>query len=488
MPVATHTIAATERVAAAAADRPVLTTIPDVQILAVGSWDAHTPDGRKATVTTEDIAAMVAAARDGHVRPAIVKLGHDSTLNDGAPALGRVENLRASDDGMTLIGDLVGVPTWLADIAASAYPRRSAEWVQGYTTDTGRQFDSVLTAISLLGEAYPAVETLEDIRALFASTAPTLLPVTTPEGGVTQARQEDRLPATIQARVEVDRIVRAFYDSSPDWSWVREVYVDPPELIIDDDEGGLFRLPYAIDGDTVSFGDRTPVRIDYIDTPAAKVAAAASSPRGRLLACFATKAATRQNNDQEGPAMTPINLDALRVRLGLPEDADTDAINAALAALPEDTADAPVEVAEVVAITPTDEATETDEAADAAVEPEPIAAAARVDEALERRLAAAERELADRRDRETIARRDTVIAAAVQDGRLSPADRDEYRELIDIDEDRITRILAARESRVPLAARGEIREDTVIAAESAPLSDSPLLNERQRESLKARGL
>lgn len=473
-------------VMATASDRPILSTIPSIEILAVGSWDAHTPDGQPARVTAEDLVAMVAAARDGHVRPAIVKLGHDSTLNDGAPALGRVENLRVSEDGMTLLGDLVGVPTWLADIAASAYPRRSAEWYQNYTTDTGRKFDSVLTAVSLLGEAYPAVETLEDIQALFAATAPELVPVkagATHEAVITATKGEP-MSQPVKARVDVDEVCRSFYDASGDWSWIREVYIDPPELIIDDDNGNLFRLPYTVTGDTVQFGDRTSVRVDYIDQKKA-----AAEGRQRVLV-FASKAASRPSTPKENPMDDQVRV-FLEAQGVDPAQATEDQINAASVFVAAGIDPPKAKADDVPEVEKTDDtkvqepvATTDDEKADV---PEPIAAKAQVDDALEKRLAAAEGKLAQRDENDTKSRRDTVIAAAITDGRLTPAERDEYRGLIDLDEDRITRILAARPVVVPLGERGVAASDDTSVQGSA-LSDSPLLNQRERQALLARGL
>ena len=43
------------------------------------------------------------------------------------PSVGRIENLRLTNNSQTLVGDLVGVPVWLAKVMPSAYPRRSIE-------------------------------------------------------------------------------------------------------------------------------------------------------------------------------------------------------------------------------------------------------------------------------------------------------------------------------------------------------------------------
>lgn len=57
--------------------------------------------------------------------------------------------------------DLVGVPGWLADIVASAYPSRS---IEATTTDDG---DMRITALELLGVTAPGVHDIEDLRSLY---------------------------------------------------------------------------------------------------------------------------------------------------------------------------------------------------------------------------------------------------------------------------------------------------------------------------------
>src|SRR5919202_240222 len=145
-----------------------LKTVPNVEILATGEWDAATGPF---ICKKEDILAALAAWDDPAVRSPIVKLGHKSPLGDGEPALGRWVNPRLNEDGTVLIADAVGVPEWLADCMASAYPRRSIEGMRGVVTATGHKHRLMLTAVSLLGAEYPAVTTLDDLQMLFAATS-----------------------------------------------------------------------------------------------------------------------------------------------------------------------------------------------------------------------------------------------------------------------------------------------------------------------------
>ena len=128
----------------------------------------------RATVTPEDLQAVVDAYQDREVDRARVKLGHVSSLNDqalgdGAPAFGWVDNPRVSDDGKTLLGDLVDVPRRLGEVVGRAYKNVSVELRKGVKTPSGKTHPTVLSGLALLGAAAPAVKGLDDLVALYAS-------------------------------------------------------------------------------------------------------------------------------------------------------------------------------------------------------------------------------------------------------------------------------------------------------------------------------
>lgn len=128
----------------------------------------------RATVTPEDLAAVVDAYQDGEVDKARVKLGHVSSLNDqalgdGAPAFGWVSNPRVSDDGKTLLGDLVDVPRRLGEVVGRGYRNVSVELRKNVRTPSGKTHPTVLSGLALLGAAAPAVKGLDDLVALYAS-------------------------------------------------------------------------------------------------------------------------------------------------------------------------------------------------------------------------------------------------------------------------------------------------------------------------------
>lgn len=147
---------------------PETTTIPNVELVRAGTWAASTG---VTVIGTEDLEAMLAAAQDGEVDAAAVRIGHVDPRFDGEPALGWVGNLRLSDDGKALIGDLIEVPTKLAEVIPRAFRRRSVEIAWGVRTPKGKRYKAALSGLALLGVTPPAVKGLADVLALFAEDA-----------------------------------------------------------------------------------------------------------------------------------------------------------------------------------------------------------------------------------------------------------------------------------------------------------------------------
>lgn len=346
-----------------------LTTIPDVELLEVGlDWATSTG---VFSFTEDDLVSAIASQADPGVRTPIVKLGHVDPRFDGQPAFGRVENLRLTNNGQTLVGDLVAVPVWLASIMGSAYPRRSIEGFFSAETQTGNRHPFVLTALALLGDAYPAIDTLEDVSACYGSEVPTLVPVgdlteIAATGALVRAtRVEDIMPEVkagtltrtpVRASTSASQVVDAFYGSrtaDQQWWWVRDVLVDPSELLVDDDEGSLYLVAYTVDGDDVTFGEPRKVKAEYREVaarayPAQVVAASYGDPvaAGRPEPSTASEGegGTLSPNETDsgttlpGEAPTkgePMNLTeeakaTLRANLGLPVDATDEDVSAAI--------------------------------------------------------------------------------------------------------------------------------------------------------------
>lgn len=139
-----------------------------VPLAEVGVWDASTG---QVELTTADLADAVAA--QDYLPSPVIKLGHtDPRFNadnfDADPAVGRVVNLRTTNNGRTLVGDLVDIPTWFADEMVTAFPQRSIEATAPLTV-AGKRFAFAVTALALLGSTWPAVSSLADLRDLYST-------------------------------------------------------------------------------------------------------------------------------------------------------------------------------------------------------------------------------------------------------------------------------------------------------------------------------
>lgn len=141
------------------------------------------------------------------------------------------------------------------------------------------------------------------------------------------------MPAQIAAALTTEDVRRAYYNQlgpGQDWWWIRELQLDPLALIVDDDEGGLWRVPVTVSGDDVTFAAPEAVRVEYVAASAADPTSATPTPPRRIV--FADRAASR-----EGVSMDPTEYRRL---LGLPDDATDEAVReraAALLARPEPT-------------------------------------------------------------------------------------------------------------------------------------------------------
>jgi hypothetical protein len=148
-----------------------LITIEQVPIARVGDWPAA---GGSGVIEASDIASMVAASHDPEIQaagPIRGWLGHNGAMNEWGepvardplntadPAIGTVQNLTASDDGQTLLADLVDIP----EIVAVFWPQRSIETVHGVVTSNGTRYQTVLTGMAYLGRSDPAVGGMPDL-------------------------------------------------------------------------------------------------------------------------------------------------------------------------------------------------------------------------------------------------------------------------------------------------------------------------------------
>lgn len=485
---------------------PPLVTVRDVEICATGI-EYPLASGPQ-TFTEDDLVDAVMAQDDpavsqprtwlGHIDDDRFHVGRAKMAKSAEPSLGTVTNMRMSEDNQTIIGDIEGVPRWLANILGTAYPNRSIEGYMEAETVTGKKWRLVITDLALLGVRWPGVSTLEDLQILFYSEE-------TPEGIVleemaaveatTGGEGMSLLKAArkkMEASVNVDDVRRAYYDTlgpAQEWWWVRSIILDDNGenvLIVDDDAGELYRVPFTISGDTVEFGDPTEVKVEY--APVAAGRGEEESPKslglivsgGRLAASFTSRADSRPESttEEESPmGMTVEQIRTLRERTGLseeqlPDNATDEQINSALGAIPQPAA-TPPEGSSSGDGDGSGEGTQEGTPAEGDGVPEgqeqlPLAAQAAAPKTVEvpaeewarvQANAAAGAQVAAQSED---TRRSGIVAAAVKEGRIAPAQRSHFENMFKSDPAGTEKLLTAKvedgglmPGTIPVEARGQ---------------------------------
>lgn len=345
----------------------LLSTVRNVEICAVGIEYPLSTGPR--TFTPDDLLSAVAAQDDPAIKSPRIWLGHPddqrfhagrtTPVGSAEPALGTCTDMRIEDEGMTLVTDLSGTPTWIAKIMASAYPNRSVDGYVDAISVSGKRWPLVITDLALLGVQWPGVSNLKDIQALYSVDGPDNVVVeeATPIAAVAASIK-------ISAQAELEKIRRDFVNAVeagdlpiPGWPWIRVVLNDPNELIVDDDQGGLWAVAYDASGDTVTFSTPVQKKIQYVNAsqkrdPTARTLLASMLANGRQVAAsWDTRAASRPAIKQGGSAVDSVIIESLRKAHGLtaeqlPDSATEDQIKAAIAEKPPDSPSAP-------AVTPT---------------------------------------------------------------------------------------------------------------------------------------
>lgn len=438
-----------------AASQPDLVTIPNVPIVSTGTYELASPGTH--TFTPEDLADAVRATEDPACHAPRLKIGHSSQFGDGEPAFGKVINMRLSANGQEIIGDYVGVPRWLAELMPTAYPSRSIEGPIEATTATGNTYGLIIEAVSLLGVVAPGVSTLADLPDLYGSDQPSGVEIKA--GNRVQAKEVGGLmkDGYITASVQIEDVRREYYDSldaNQMWWWIRTIRVEPYELIVDDDEGNLFRVPFDPTGDEITFSDPVEVEIVYVDKAKAATASKADGAvSGQEVAGYTSREESRPEvkASKEQEDQVKLSADQLKA-LGLPEGATQEEVDAKIADI---TPDAPPEPS---AETETPEAPEKPESPEAEVEtPEPAPAAAasgtRTIDAeklaeLERNAAAGAKAHA----KQEKDHRERILNAAVKAGKIPPARKEHYAKMFEADPEGTETLLTASEDKGGLAA------------------------------------
>jgi hypothetical protein len=256
---------------------PQLATVKEVEILKTGI--EYPLASGPTTFTPDDILSFVQSQDDPSIPAPRIYIGHpdDPRIHgkrhpgerpSGEPALGSVTNIHLTEEGQTAVGDYTGVPLWLARIMKSAYPSRSVEGNFNVgPTPTGHTWQLVVHGVALLGVTWPGVNTLDDIAALYTPNGPEGVEVieASSDEPVTVIAAAER---SVRGQLNVEDIRRQYYDSlegEQAWWWIRAIYLDPDELIVDDEDGGIFRVPFSVDGEDAKFEEATKVKIKYVN-------------------------------------------------------------------------------------------------------------------------------------------------------------------------------------------------------------------------------
>jgi hypothetical protein len=456
-----------------------LVRIPRVPLLSTGTYSLSTGEF---TFTLEDLQAAAAApANDPAVQWPRLKIdglgdSFDPTAHGGEPAAGRIENMVV--DGETLYGDYV-VPPGLAAVIDWSFPSRSVEAITGSMmgpTATGRTHELVITAVALLGVDLPGVSTLPDLMdvlATFSGDAPEqAMVMATVERPSSERVEPVDTSRAIRAGLDQELVRRRFFDLADSgdetldvpegergWDlWIRSLRFDDngePFLVVEAWESGrLYRYGFTVAGNDVNFTLGGEVVEQYV--------AASAAGRRAPVAVWASRDESRAVMASRGGdvGMTDEQRRALAAGYGLdPETAtEADIMAAATAAAEARAADPPPE--------PTPEP-----------EPEPVPVAASLPAGVSaidtEELAAIRRDreaLAELRAERAQAQRDSVIAAALAEGRFAPSRREHYERAWQADPEGTRHLLTASESdgglapnTIPVQARGVERQEGVNA-------------------------
>ncbi|QBG78479.1 capsid maturation protease [Gordonia phage MintFen] len=445
---------------------PVLATIPRVELGSVGTWDISNIAGWHPTA--EDFASAVAALDCPAVRRPVLKFGHSD--GPGDPSIGIVDNLATTDDGQTLVGDFVGVPAWLASadtegrsVIASAYPDRSGEWEHNYVCQLGHTHPFVLHAMALLGVTKPGIGDLQSLYDLYAK-AP--------------QEKEMAMASTALASVTVDQVRAAYYNGPAATNynlWIREMLVDPPQLIVQNDaDSTLLKVPFTVADNDVTFGEPVKVTVEYVDStpvtvtpeegepeqvaasaPAVRFASRAESRPGRPAevskpAAGADGATTEGGSDVE---ITNEQLAALRTALGLADDVDLDGIITAVEEVAKKAAD---NTEDTTAGDGTPAGTPAAASAGAGL-PDGVVA---IDAGRLETLEANSARFAAHLENERKAGIEKTLASAISEGRITPANKETWRKSFDANPEHARELLASMtpNSAVPVHELGHSTE------------------------------
>lgn len=334
----------------------LLVDVKDVEIVKTGI--EYSLASGPQTFTPEDLADAVKAVENPNILNPRIVLGHDGpvsakTRSSDQPSLGTVSNMHLDEVGQTILGDYKGIPVWLAEILASAYPSRSIEGAVNVKKN-GHTYSLVIKAVSLLGVTWPGCSSIEDIQALYSKEKPDNVTVVAASGG-------PEAMGAVNASIQAEDVRRSFYEKvatgEHQYMWITAHYQSPQLLIAEDENGSTYHVKYSFAGDDVNFEDPIPVKIQYVEEDGGKVAARAEMPDTVPVAIFASREDSLNERNKKSPSssrtpdpdketkeitkVTVEHIKLLRARLGvsaevLPDDATDEQLSKVLAETPQE--------------------------------------------------------------------------------------------------------------------------------------------------------
>lgn len=470
-----------------------LVTRPRVPIMRVGDYHLLSGDTK---FEEADLVSAVAAQHDPAVKNPRLGVGHMSTFGDGAPAFGRYENLYYDPEDQTLYGDMTGIAEPIDDILDVAYPNRSIEGRWGVETSTGQKHRFVITGVKLLGVEMPGIDSLEDLPDLYnGSKTPVitdnLAPADSDDTVAVYASGAPVKPRKVLASASIDNIRKAFNEKYGYAKWICEIYVEPQEVICEDSsEEKLYRVAYSISGDTIEFGDETEVVIQYEDVAVAARASVTFASADQYRAA---------DNDKKENHVDPKEL---RKKLGLPEDANDEAVTTALIAKANLTAELPANEPTVPKTDKPDDRPagdpnkginspadadekdgKKDEGGTSVAKPETVTLDKATFEKMMQTVGTVDTLVAEKTDSEV----DKLVTASVRAGKIPPARADHWKAYLKSDFEGGKEVLASMAAVLPVSESSELGGggDEALASQDDENYHDALLTPAERARKKA---
>lgn len=433
------------------------------------------------TFTESELVSAVAAQADPAIVSPRIKLGHTSGYNealvgDAEQAFGRIDGstMAMGDNNQTVFGDYL-VPEWLGVVMPIAFPNRSIEGNEMVETVTGKEYEMVINAVSLLGIYWPGCQVLEDLPLWYGGDIPAgvefdaAIAAKLAASQIKVAARGGTMP-DILADADISRIRRQFYDRAMNnelagvdvstyWWWIRAERVADDGgvylIVEDDDMGDLYKFNVDVSKEDVTFSDPTPVRVEYVKAAAearAAVVAGMASMDNRMVvhASRADTGGPEKPTTKGASIMDDASRKKLAASVGLSEDATEEQITAKLrsiraeaeAAGAAESLDKPEDDEPATETTPTTETPPATETTPPAPVPPPVeAGTVTVDRAAFEQMQR-DGALARQHEGERVsARQGEKVLAALKAGKFPSARRDHYAKLMAADEEGTTALL-----------------------------------------------